>query len=350
VRLYDVYKNQTLDLTELEDNEAAVSICTCVFHERDNEVFVAVGTAKDLRLRPRRSAGGYVHIYKIEGTKLTFVHKTQMDDVPTALCPFQGRLLVGVGRTLRIYDMGKKKMLRKCENKNFPNLITAIHTQGDRIVCSDVQESFHFVKYKKSENSLYIFADDTVPRFVTSSTMLDYDTMAGSDKFGNLFVVRLPEKVNEDIEDDPTGNRVKWEQGWLNGAPYKLEHLIHFHAGETINSIAKAALVPGAQEVLLYTTTTGAIGALVPFVSREDVDFFSHLEMHLRQENPPLCGRDHLSYRSCYFPVKNVIDGDLCEQFTALDPAKQRSIAQELDRTPSEVAKKLEDIRNNRLL
>ena len=30
---------------------------------------------------------------------------------------FQGRLLAGVGRLLRIYDLGKKKLLRKCENK-----------------------------------------------------------------------------------------------------------------------------------------------------------------------------------------------------------------------------------------
>ena len=29
----------------------------------------------------------------------------------------------------------------------------------------------------------------------------------------------------------------------------------------------------------------------------------------MRAENPPLCGRDHLSYRSYYFPVKHVIDG-----------------------------------------
>jgi hypothetical protein len=44
-------------------------------------------------------------------------------------------------------------------------------------------------------------------------------------------------------------------------------------------------------------------GALLPFTSREDVDFFSHLEMHLRQEHPPLAGRDHLAYRGAYFPV-----------------------------------------------
>ena len=57
-------------------------------------------------------------------------------------------------------------------------------------------------------------------------------------------------------------------------------------------------------------------GALVPFTSREDVDFFQHLEMHLRQEHPPLCGRDHLAFRGSYLPVKDVIDGDLCEQFS----------------------------------
>lgn len=56
-------------------------------------------------------------------------------------------------------------------------------------------------------------------------------------------------------------------------------------------------------------------GVFLPFTNREDVDFFSHVEMHLRQEHPPLLGRDHLAYRSYYFPVKDVIDGDLCEQF-----------------------------------
>ena len=55
---------------------------------------------------------------------------------------------------------------------------------------------------------------------------------------------------------------------------------------------------------------------MLPFTSREDVDFFQHLEMHMRQEAPPLAGREHISYRSAYFPVRDVIDGDLCEQYS----------------------------------
>ena len=37
--------------------------------------------------------------------------------------------------------------------------------------------------------------------------------------------------------------------------------------------------------------------------------------------------------------------GDLCEQYNTLEASKQKSIAEELDRTPADVSKKLEDIR-----
>ena len=60
--------------------------------------------------------------------------------------------------------------------------------------------------------------------------------------------------------------------------------------------------------------------------------------MHMRSELPSLVGRDHLSFRSYYLPIKCMIDGDLCELYNSLDPAKKRSIAEDLDRTPNEVS------------
>ena len=70
---------------------------------------------------------------------MELVHKTPVDDVPAALCPFQGRLLVGVGKLLRVYDLGKKKLLRKCENKHIPNMIVGIKCTHNRILVSDNQ-------------------------------------------------------------------------------------------------------------------------------------------------------------------------------------------------------------------
>jgi len=361
IRVVDPNERETLDVIPLPPREAAVSLCVCGFHDKKGETFVLVGTSIDAHMG-QRTGTGCIHVYTVAGNKLTLLHKTPVEGVPRAMCAFQGRILVGLGQTLRIYDMGKKKLLRKCENKHFPNCIVSLHAQGERVFVGDVSESFLYVRYNKLTNSLIIYADDTHPRWVTGGCLLDYDTMAGCDKFGNIFVTRLPPDVADDINEDPSAAGV-FDHTRLNGAQFKVDEVIQYHVGETVCGLQKATLTPGGADAIVYWTIYGGIGALQPFVSREDIDFFTHLEMHLRggsgarepkkgesgYDHPSICGRDQLSFRSYYFPVKDVIDGDLCETFAALDPAKQAQIAQEMERTPGEVQKKLEDMRNRLL-
>lgn len=130
IRVISPFQGDTLQQIELEENEAAFSIALVQFrnnpHSADsNEQFVAVGTGKDVTLAPRTCSGGFIHLYRFvqaeggdeQNQKLELIHKTAVDDVPMALLGFQGRLLAGVGKALRIYDVGKKKLLRKCETK-----------------------------------------------------------------------------------------------------------------------------------------------------------------------------------------------------------------------------------------
>jgi len=287
-----------------------------------------------------------VYRFDSSGTSLKLLHKTPVPDVVLAMTGFQKKLLVGVGKTLRVYELGRRKLLRKTENKNFPTTIQSLSVHGDRIYVGDLCESFHLATYKKVERTLHVFADTTSPRYLTATCLLDYDTMAGADKFGNVFITRLPPDTSSKIEKDPTGGKAIVKSGTsLTGAPYKMTDIAQFHIGEIVTGLLRTSLVPGGAEVLVYTTVMGSIGILVPFAAREDVEFFSHLEMHLRQEASPLCGRDHLAFRSYYFPVKDCVDGDLCEQFGALDYERQVAIAEELVSTPAEVAKKLEELR-----
>ena len=208
-----------------------------------------------------------------------------------------------------------------------------------------MQESITFAVYKAPENRLLVFADDVQPRWITCSTMVDYTTVAGADRFGNIFINRLDSKVSDQVDDDPTGAGILHEKGLLMGAPHKTKMLAHFHVGDLVTSIHKVSLVAGGREVLLYTGLHGTIGILVPLVSKEDVDFISTLEQHIRTEQISLVGRDHLAWRSYYVPVKAVVDGDLCETFARLPASKQSGIAGELDRSVSEVLKKLEQLR-----
>jgi hypothetical protein len=46
------------------------------------------------------------------GRNLELLHKTQVEGIPGALAAFKGRLLAGVGPVLRLYELGKKKLLR----------------------------------------------------------------------------------------------------------------------------------------------------------------------------------------------------------------------------------------------
>jgi splicing factor 3B subunit 3 len=208
-----------------------------------------------------------------------------------------------------------------------------------------MQDSISFVVYKAPENRLLIFADDSQPRWITAATMVDYNTVVAADRFGNIFVNRLDEKISEQVDDDPTGAGILHEKGLLMGAPHKTKMLCHFHVGDLITSIHKISLVAGGREVLLYTGLHGTIGILVPFVTKEDVDFISTLEQHSRTEAVSLVGRDHLAWRGYYVPVKAVVDGDLCETYARLNGSKQSAIAVELDRSVGEVLKKLEQLR-----
>lgn len=228
-----------------------------------------------------------------------------------------------------------------------------LNTQGSRIIVGDAQDSIHYCVYKPAENRLIVFADDTAPRWVTSAVMVDYETVAAGDKFGNIFINRLPATVTPLVDDDPTGSGILHEKGVLMGAPHKTRLLAHFHVGDIVTSIHKVALVPGGREVLLFTGLHGTVGILMPFVSKEDIDFLTTLEQHMRTEGPggqgaggqSLVGRDQMSYRGYYVPVKAVVDGDLCERFAWLPGTRQGAIAGDLDRTVGEVLKKLDGLR-----
>jgi splicing factor 3B subunit 3 len=255
-------------------------------------------------------------------------------------------LVAGVGTLVRIYEIGKKKLLKKCETKKISSIVTGLNVVGQRIFVNTMNESFHVLRYKPNENQLYLVADDVIPRWLSCSTILDYDTIAGADKFENFFIYRLPPGCDEESEEDPMGTKHKWDIGYLHGAANKMEMIAQFHRGDLITSMKKSSLSGGSETLIVYATAMGAIGVFIPFETREEIDFFLHLEMYLRIEMTPLCGRDHQMYRSAYGPVKCVVDGDLCEDFISLDATKQKVLSSELDKSPNEILKKLEEIKN----
>lgn len=188
---------------------------------------------------------------------------------------------------------------RSSYSQNFQNAIVSLHVYGNRVLVGDQQDAVQFAVYKAPENRLIVFADDTQQRWTTACTMVDYETLAAGDKFGNFWLSRLPSGVSDDVDADPTGGGLVHEKALFNGAAHKLQLVSHYNVGDIITSLHRVPLVAGGREMLVYTGLCGTLGMMVPLQSREDVDFFQTLEMHMRGEAPSLVGRDHLAYRGC---------------------------------------------------
>lgn len=332
-----------LQRVNLKGNEAAVSAAIVSFDSQEGESFLVIGTGKDMVVNPRQFSEGYIHVYRFhdDGQDLEFIHKTKVEEPPMALLSFQGRLVIGIGKTLRIYDLGVKQLLRKAQADIAPQLIVSLHTQGSRIVVGDIQHGIIIVVYKQQSNTLVPFIDDTIARWTTCTTMVDYESVAGGDKFGSIWIVRCPQRTSAEADEPGSEVHLTNAPKSLQGTPNRLDLMTHFFTQDIPTSISKTSLVVGGQDVLLWSGLQGTIGVLIPFVMREDANFFQTLEMHMRSEDPSLAGRDHLMFRGYYAPVKGVIDGDLCERYVLLPKDKKEMIAGELDRTVREIERKI---------
>lgn len=344
VEIFDPAKGEVVARLQLEPDESCQSVAFVSFLDSPAETLLAVGVSRGFTSAPRAAESSSIDLYRLgKGGALELVHKTPLEHIPAVMVPFAGQLLVGAGSQLRLYDMGRKRMLRKCEAK-FPSFVVALQTQGWRIVVGDAHESVSIVQYRPEENQFVTFADEPQPRSISTLCMLDYDTVVAADRFGTVCVLRLPAAVSEAVDTD--GTVLSSKQDTLFGAGNKLEKHAEYYLGDTIVSLHKSALVYGSREAIHYTTVSGAIGILLPFTSRTDTLLLQNLELFMRTEAPAqVAGREHLAYRSSYAPVKAVIDGNLCEAFLRLPADRKHAAAQALDATPEDIAGKVTAMR-----
>ncbi|KAJ2485087.1 pre-mRNA-splicing factor rse1 [Coemansia sp. RSA 2050] len=359
VRVLSPFDGETAFADELPPGHAALCIAPVRFAADPQAVYVAVGCAAGLRLRPRACDSASIRLYKwtAEGSGLELVHVTPLDDgvPPQALLEFNGMLMVAAGRGLALFDLGIRRLLKKAQSAVVaPHMIAGVQghpTHPDRwVFVSDVQESVLLVAFNHVARAFNVIVDDSLPRHITCMRPLeDGFTVVAGDKFGSLFVLRAPEAVVRSLEGDPSGGRLVYEKPRMAGAdvaPYCWQSVAEFHVADIVTSIDVCALAPHARPVILYTTLLGSVHVAVPMVSQGDVDFFAALEAAIRKHCPPISGRDHLAFRSSFTPVRAVVDGDLCESFYLLTHEQRELVSDAVDRTQQDILKKMEDVRS----
>ncbi|KAJ2812959.1 pre-mRNA-splicing factor rse1 [Coemansia furcata] len=352
VRVVSPFDGSSTFVDDLPPAHSALCVAAVRFADDAGE-YVAVGCAEGLRLRPRGCDAATIRLYRWveDGTALELVHATPVDGVPQALLAFDGQLLVAAGRSLALYALGTRRLLRKALTAVVaPHLIASVcahPTQPRWLFVADARESVLLVAFNAVARAFHVVVDDSLPRHITCMHPLeDGLTVVAADKFGSLFVLRAPEAAAQCLDADPSAARAAYERPRMPGAaPFCWRAVAEFHVGDMVTAIDVCSLAPHARPVILYATLLGAVHVAVPLVGQGDVDFFTALESALRKHCPPVSGRDHQAYRSAFMPVRSVVDGDLCESFYLLTEEQRTLVAGEVDRAQMDILKKMEDVR-----
>mgnify|MGYP000921808824 CR=1 FL=1 len=73
------------------------------------------------------------------------------------------------------------------------------------------------------------------------------------------------------------------------------------------------------------------------------------MEREIRNVTTTLSGWNHFAYRSYYIPLREVVDGVMCETYFDLEFGVQENIAKTLEREVEEIKKKIEEQRQRAL-
>ncbi|KAG0680909.1 pre-mRNA-splicing factor rse1 [Pichia californica] len=374
IHVYSTENSAIGQTIELLDSQSICRISTAMLeHEGNVGDYLLVSTIKMLNPKKGMKIHGecYIRVYHIEEDgSLKYLYNTEFSHPVLAMRSFQGRVVVGFGDEIGIYELGKLQMLRKSGLKMGVNGVTNIvdiQTSGFRLYVSDIRSSVQIVVYDINSNILVQLVDDTINRHITRSLILDHDTVIVGDKFGTLTVLRNP---IPDLEVEKFQQMNKKIRGGVNynntwNDRIKFDMLMSFYVGDVITGLFRGKIGIGGEEVVLYTGINGTIGSLEAMKTIKEVNFFIELEKLIRKvlqglnigeskqhdskiENNSLMivDRDILKFRSYYVPKKSCIDGDVVEEFFNLDEKMKILIATQLERSVQQVEERIIEIRN----
>ncbi|SCU86144.1 LAME_0D04698g1_1 [Lachancea meyersii CBS 8951] len=336
---------------------------------------------------------------------IQLVHDTTLEETVHSMASFGDKLVASLSSSIVLFGMGRKQLLKKSVTAMPPSISKVVRLcqwGNERVAIGDIQESVTLFVFDKQLNQFMALADDVVKRHVTALEFLDKSTVVGGDRFGNIWVLRVPQHIEKMINEEYSYFVSKYQKAGshelprnIMECPCKWEVANHFYANDIpVSFQVVESLDMSDRTCVIYAGLQGTIACLVPLLTKNEIDFFHKLEDCLndadetffidnetemaaiendfrdelggevrtntkaKRSSPrpmiegafSLVGREHIMYRSYYAPVKGVVDGDFCESFSTLYPSEQELLVSKMTvRNAKQVQSRLAVMRTNYL-
>ncbi|XP_055927519.1 splicing factor 3B subunit 3-like isoform X2 [Argiope bruennichi] len=387
IRVIKFHEGNVKEVAEIraKQREAALSLC---YFKQGNDNLLLVGLAKDFNSSYGCCAEGAIQTFQIleEGQIIKFLHKTHTKSAPLAMCCYEKKVLIGIGRKLALYSVRLDGLQLVCEEKECVfRAITAIYPVDERIWVNDLKcgmscllyesrETLIHIKGKKEKIkkvALHLLEKDIKPNEVTAACILSGDRMVRATISGNIFIVQLGTlqaqnnskvvKKTTPVITLPLIQREILPAKILtkSGSIFTLSQeklLACIYLGEIVSSIQTFKFSSKAYETVVYATLSGSVGILSELKLKENVRFLDSVYKAMlattkgveRSSTDFLCS--HAKFRSQYYQCQNVIDGDYLGHFVKLDKGLRCYVKNQVGKTPQEILAKIESTRRDCLL
>ncbi|EDK44023.1 conserved hypothetical protein [Lodderomyces elongisporus NRRL YB-4239] len=379
---------------EFNKNETIIGMTNAVFNKNEYLIVGVINTV---------SKKSTLYTFRPDKKKfLQYTHKTELNYIPLVIDWFNDKVLVCSGNSISLYDLGQRQLLRKSFTRIdfLKNIVKYLPLSQNRVVFADSQSaSVVFAKFDADGNQFIPIADDVIKRNCTALSKLDYDTIICGDKFGQISISRLDSQDSRQVDQEWSIFKARTKElgAGFSSCVCKLHNICEFFIPDIITSFQPSRSTKKMQNTnsfnaegttgygdvgvgidenvdggnagdsddgcIVYTGIQGTIGVLILLLTKHEVELLFNLQLELRK----LCnhdddavsgvaswisplGKDHLKHRSYFNPVKNIIDGDFVECYLQLLQNWKVKIGEAIDKSPNEIEKRLNDIRNRSII
>jgi len=322
--IIDQHTHEARIAVKLLNREEALSVCTITFADDLSNSYIVVGTAIVFEDEDTPRLGRLI-VYRYKNGHLNFVSEKELNGAPHAMLPFQNKLLVSVGSSIRLYKISAQTHELILITQYLGHIdCLQLKVKDDFILFSDLMKSITLLRYNVDETKFEEIAHDPQPQWTTACEFFDDDTFILAEDGGNLISCHKDSGSTKETERNV------------------LKELGLCHLGEVINVFRHGCLVTQQtaessipmESCTLMGSVSGYIGLLLQLPSNL-YQLLMSLQLALAESIPSVGKIDHGAWRafesdgrsdvSCGF-----VDGDLIETFLDLPRSTQNDLVKDL--------------------
>ncbi|CAF1555514.1 unnamed protein product, partial [Rotaria sordida] len=321
----DQHTHEAHTSVKLLNNEEATSLCVLTFADDPSIPYIAVGTTIVFNDEDVPKCGRLI-LFRYKNGHMNMVAEKELNDIPYRMLPFQGKLLVSIGTSIRLYKFSLENHELIQLSKTSIECVECLElkVKDDFILTGDLMRSLTVLRYNVDENKFENIAHDPHPQWTKACEFIDDDTFVCAEDGGNIVSCHKN-----------SGSTKEQERNILN-------ELGSYHLGEEINLFRRGCLVTQQTSESAITLETcilmGAISGYIGLLLQLPPTLYKllmSLQLALAEYVPSVGKIDHGTWRSFDSDGRSnvssgFVDGDLIETYLDLPKTVQHDLIKDL--------------------